>query len=258
MSGNVRLSIEEGIAIITLDAPPFNLISREMTAALDDVLGQCDENAAVRVLILRGAGERAFCGGSDIKEFTAMMKPRAVIEHKLRYENLVYSKLADFRAPTIAAVDGLALGGGLELAACCDFIIAAEGVPLGLPETRLGIFPGSGGTVRVTRRIGPSRAKQMIFLGDVVPTDTALAWGLVDWVVPKEEVQAESRRLAVRLADASASGLSLAKRAIADTLDHPEAVALNDVLDLMDRAFCSADAKEGVSAFIAKRKPSFR
>src|SRR4051794_11952953 len=113
MSGNVRLSIEQGIAIITLDAPPFNLISREMTAALDDVLGQCDENPTVRVLIIRGAGERAFCGGSDIKEFPAMMKPRAVIEHKLRYENLVYSKLADFRTPTIAAVDGLALGGGL-------------------------------------------------------------------------------------------------------------------------------------------------
>jgi enoyl-CoA hydratase/carnithine racemase len=257
MTGNVTVAKAAGIATITLDAPPFNLVSRTMTRALDQALDRCDADPSIRVVIIAGAGDRAFCGGSDIKEFPALMKPRASIENKLALENAVYTKLAHFRAPTIAAIDGLALGGGLELAVCCDFIIVEDGVPLGLPETKLGIFPGSGGTVRVTRRIGAARAKQMMYLGELLPTATALDWGLVDRVVAKGRAREESMKLAASLAAGSANGIRLAKIAIDSSLEKSEPDALREVLELMDQAFCARDAGEGVSAFLEKRKPRF-
>ncbi len=154
-------------------------------------------------------------------------------------------------------MNGLALGGGLELAVCCDFVVVEENVPLALPECRLGIFPGSGGTVRVTQRIGAARAKQMIFLGDRVPTDVALNWGLVDRVVGQGAALAESRQLAERLVACSQSSLELSKLAVQDAVEQTEDEALKRVLVLMDRAFCAPDAKEGVNAFLTKRKPNF-
>lgn len=256
MSPNLNLEIIDGIAELTLSAPPLNLISKQMTIDIERILDRCEADPSIRVLIVTGSGV-AFCGGSDIKEFPHLMTPGAVIEKKLDYENIVYSKLAHFRGPSIAAVNGLALGGGLELAVCCDFVIAEKDVPLGLPECRLGIFPGSGGTVRVTRRVGEARAKQMIFLGDRVPTDDALNWGLVDKIVEKGAALSESRKLAQRLNACSQSSLELSKKAVGDAIECTEGEALQRVLGLMDRAFCAPDAKEGVSAFLEKRKPNF-
>ncbi len=125
-----------------------------------------------------------------------MMGPGEVVEKKLAFEIETYNKLADFPKPTIAALDGLAYGGGLEMAVCCDLLIAAEDVRLALPEIKLGVFPGSGGTVRVTRRIGEGRAKEMMFLGEPIDARTALAWGLVNRVVPAGQALAGALELA--------------------------------------------------------------
>ena len=156
-----------------------------MTRELDALVSRLADDPAVRVLVLTGSGTRAFCAGSDVKEFPQVAD--AAVAKKLARENEAYGRIAEFPKPTVAALNGLAFGGGLELAACCDIIIAEAGGSIALPEINLGVFPGSGGTVRVTRRIGEGRAKEMMFLGEPVAVETALAWGLVNRVVPPGE-----------------------------------------------------------------------
>src|SRR5207245_4654069 len=144
-----------------------------------------------------GSGSRAFCAGSDIKEFLEVAD--AVVPKKLARENAAYSRVAEFPKPTIAALNGIAFGGGLELAACCDLIVAEAGGSIALPEIKLGVFPGSGGTIRVTRRIGEGRAKEMMFFGEPVAVERALAWGLVNRVVPRGERLKAGRAMAHEL-----------------------------------------------------------
>src|SRR5215475_12557108 len=145
-----------------------------MTRELNALVARLATDDAVRVMVLTGAGDKAFCAGSDIKEFPRMMAPGVIVPQKLALENEAYSRVDDFLKPTIAALNGLAFGGGLELAVCCDLIVAEAGGLVALPEIKLGVFPGSGGTVRVTRRIGEGRAKEMMFLGEPLPVETAL------------------------------------------------------------------------------------
>ncbi len=257
MARTITTVIADGIATLTFGAPPLNLVTETLTQELGLVLDALAVDEAVRVLVVTGSGDRAFCGGSDIKEFPSMMSPGAVIEKKLRLENIVYSKLAHFPAPTIAAVRGLALGGGLELAVCCDIIVADDRARLALPEIKLGIFPGSGGTVRVARRVGQARARRMIFLGEDVPVADALAWGLVDKTAPKDQVMDEVVALARLLAARSGQALRRAKEALAAAVDEREETALEAAMVAIDRAFCSTDIREGVQAFREKRLPRF-
>lgn len=257
MTANVEIRIAGGIAVLTFGEPPLNLVTRELTRELGSELDRLREDEATRVLVVRGAGERAFCGGSDIKEFPSMMFPGGVIEHKLRLENEVYSKLAHFPKPTIAAVRGLALGGGLELAVCCDVIVVEDDARLGLPEIKLGIFPGSGGTVRVMRRIGPARARRMILFGEPIPPQTALDWGLIDHIVPKGRAMDEALRCAAIVAERPGAALQFAKAALAAAESSPEAAAIEAAMHWIDRAFCTADVKEGVAAFMEKREARF-
>lgn len=251
------VSVADGVAVVTLDNPPLNLVSIEMTAALEGLLDAFAEDPAIRVLVLTGSGERAFCAGSDVTEFRTLTGPAEVLERKLIGENRAYSKLAAFPKPTIAAVQGVALGGGLELAVCCDLIVVEEGVKLGLPEIKLGWFPGSGGTVRVTRRIGEARAKEMMFFGEPIDAQTALRWGLVNRVVAHSQALATARGLAERLAVGPNLALQLCKRAIGASFDVTEEQAVGEALRLSDQAFRSADAKEGIRAFFAKEPPRF-
>ena len=149
-----------------------------------------------------------------------MMAAGAVVPKKLALENEAWSRVDDFPKPTIAAVSGLAFGGGLELAVCCDLIVAEEGARVALPEIKLGVFPGSGGTIRVTRRIGEGRAKEMMFFGEPVPVETALAWGLVNRVVPKGEALAAAIEMARRLAAQPSVALQMCKRAVDLAFDY--------------------------------------
>lgn len=168
----------------------------------------------------------------------------------------MYSKLADFPWPTIAMVRGIAFGGGLELAVCCDLLYAADTARFALPEVRLGVFPGSGGTVRVTARIGPARAKRMMFFGDPIDAATAQDWGLCDVVAPGEDLHEVVARDAARLGEGPQS-LRLMKTSVAMASDHPPADAITRMLPLIDEAFNSADCAEGTAAFIEKRPPRF-
>lgn len=253
----ILCDIHAGVATVTLNNPPLNLVTLEMTRRLIETLDRLAIDPAARVLVLTGAGERAFCAGSDISEFPSMMGPGLVVPKKLALENTAYSKVDDFPKPTIAAVSALAFGGGLELAVCCDLIVVEEGTRLCLPEIKLGVFPGSGGTVRVTRRIGEGRAKEMMFFGDPIDAKTALAWGLVNRVVPKGESLRTAQAMAATLAERPNRALQLCKAAVDLSFDTTEDQAVAKSLALSDQAFASADCKEGVRAFFAKEPPRF-
>jgi enoyl-CoA hydratase len=258
MAGDlVRTHIQDGVAVLTLDNPPLNLVTLELTRRLEAALATLARDPAVRALVVTGTGTRAFCAGSNVGEFPEMMAPGVVVEKKLARENATWSALASFPRPTIAALDGLAYGGGLELAACCDLIVAGADVRVALPEVKLGVFPGSGGTVRVTRRIGEGRAKELMFLGEPIDAPTALQWGLVNRVVPAGRALAVALDLARALAAGPAQALALCKAAVDLAWDLPEAEAVRQTLALSDQAFSSADCREGVRAFLAKEPPRF-
>jgi enoyl-CoA hydratase len=251
----ILCEVEDGVAVVTLNNPPLNLVTLDLTRALDRALDRLASDPAVRVLVLTGAGERAFCAGSDIREFPGVADH--VIGKKLAAENRAYSKLDDFPKPTIAAVAGLAYGGGLELAVCCDLVVVEANARLALPEIKLGVFPGSGGTVRVTRRIGEGRAKDMMYFGEPIDPETALAWGLINRVVPPGEALIVAGRMAATLAERPNKALQLCKRAIDLAFDVSEDQATSRALALSAEAFASDDCKEGVRAFFAKEPPRF-
>ncbi len=251
--------IDEGVALITLNNPPLNLVTVELTKVLIDKLDELASDHSVRVLILTGQGARAFCAGSDIGEFSGFVGPEGqVLQRKLITENTAYSKVDKFPKPTIAALNGPALGGGLELAVCCDLLVAAENIQLSLPEVNLGVFPGSGGTVRVTRRIGEGRAKEMMLLGEPIDAHVALGWGLVNRVVPAGQALEKSRELAARLAGLPSRALQLCKQAIDLSFDTDETDAVRRTLALSDEVFQTKDVAEGIRAFFAKEKPRFQ
>lgn len=253
----IAVETKDGVATLTLMNPPLNLVTLGLTRELDARLDALAADPTVRVLVVTGAGERAFCAGSDVTEFRNLTAPGEAVEKKMRQENETYSKLDDFPKPTIAAVNGLAFGGGLELATCCDLIVCEEGTRLALPEIKLGVFPGSGGTVRVTRRIGEARAKEMIFFGEPIAADTALAWGLINRIAPKGETLKMAQAMAARLAERPNRALQIAKRAIDMAFDMTEDQAIAASLPLSDQVFTSNDCKEGVRAFFAKEPPRF-
>lgn len=257
VDGTVRCSVQDGVAVLTLDNPPLNVVFRGLTEALSRALDALEQNANVRAVVVTGAGSRAFCAGSDIAEFQPLMQPGRIGPEKLELQHQVFGRLDDFPKPTVAAVNGLAFGGGLEIAVCCDLIVADETARFALPEIKLGVFPGSGGPVRVTRRVGEGRAKEMMFLGDPIDAATAQAWGLVNRVAPKGTALDAALAIAATLAQRPPLALALCKQAIDLTFDTAEDAAIAATLPLSERVFTSAESKEGVRAFLAKETPNF-
>ncbi len=257
MAEPVRCEIADGIAVLTLDNPPLNVVFRGLTEALDRALSRIESDASVRAVVVTGAGSRAFCAGSDIAEFEPLMQPGRIGPEKLELQHRVFARLDDFSRPTIAAVNGLAFGGGLEIAVCCDLIVADERARFALPEIKLGVFPGSGGPVRVTRRVGEGRAKEMMFLGEPIDAATALAWGLINRVEPAGTALEAAMALAATLALRPPLALALCKQAIDSSFDLPEDAAIAAALPLSERVFTSAESREGVRAFLAKETPRF-
>lgn len=253
MSGMVRL--EPGpVTLLRLDNPPLNLVTADLTVELAGVLARLAADAEVRAVVVAG-NERAFCAGSDIKEFASLHG--RVAEGKLLLEGAVYRRLARLPMPTIAAIEGNALGGGLELALCCDLRVAGADALLGLPEVRLGAIPGSGGTQRLPRLIGPGRAKEMILLGEPVSAGRAGEIGLVERVVEAGRAEEEARAMAEVMAGRGPLALRQAKAAIDDGLDLPLDAGLARELDGSERVFGSSDLQEGAAAFLEKRPPRF-
>jgi enoyl-CoA hydratase len=249
----IRVTVEHGVAVLVLDNPPLNLVTLELTRQLRAALERLREDATARVLVVTGAGSRAFCAGSDVSEFPAVQDD--VVRKKLAAENDAYSRLDDFPKPTIAALNGLAYGGGLELAVCCDILIASADARLALPEVKLGVLPGSGGTVRVPRRVGEGRAKELMFTGDPIDAETARSWGLVNRVVPPGQALAAALELARTLAERPNGALRLMKAAVDLAQDTSEDEAIRQTLALSEAVFQTEDAREGVRAFFAKEPP---
>lgn len=253
----ILLQVRERVATLTLVNPPMNVVCGPLTRELYRTLRALEQNDEVRALVLTGQGERAFCAGSDINEMQDMLQPGEVLEKKLVFQNKVFEFLRHFPKPTVAALNGYTFGGGLEIAACCDFVVAADSARLGLPEVKLGVFPSSGGTFRIARRIGMARAKQLVFLGDAINADLALAWGLVDEIAKPDQLADVARALAVRLAAAPQASVRSAKALINDCLDKSDAELVSHSLLHSDRVFCSADAQQGIRAFLRKEPARF-
>ena len=252
----IHTRVEDGIAVLTLDNPPLNLVTLELTRRLRAALDRLAADPAARVLVVTGAGTRAFCAGSDVSEFASVADD--VVRKKLAPENEAYSRLDDFPKPTIAALNGLAYGGGLELAVCCDLLVAGADVRLALPEVKLGVLPGSGGTVRVSRRIGEGRAKELMFTGDPIDAEAAHRWGLVNRVAPPGQALPAALELARTLAERPNRALQLIKEAVNLAHDTTEDEAVRRTLGLSATAFRTEDAQEGVRAFFAKETPRWR
>lgn len=251
------LVVVEGgpITTIRLQNPPLNLVTVELTHALDAVLADVEANPDVRCVLVTGTGERAFCAGSDVKEFESLRG--RVGEGKLLLEKAVYRRLGKLPVPTIAAIQADALGGGLELALCCDLRVADERAKLGLPEVRLGVMPGSGGTQRLPRLVGPARAKEMILLGDLIDAATAAETGLVNRVAPAGEAMAVARAMAETIASRGPIAVREAKRVIDIAGDTPLDEGFAAEMDASERIFATQDMLEGAKAFFEKRPPEF-
>jgi enoyl-CoA hydratase/carnithine racemase len=243
------------VSVIELDNQPLNLVTGEMMERLDAALDELARDREVRAVVVTGAGTRAFCAGSDVKEFEGLAG--RVAQGKLLYEKYVYRKLAELPVPTIAAIEGDALGGGLELALCCDLRIASARARLGMPEVRLGVIPGSGGTQRLPAVVGPARAKELILVGELISAQRAEQIGLVNAVAAEGEALTAATDMAQRIAQRGPTAVREAKRLIERARDHDLDAGLAAELDASDRVFASEDMLEGARAFFAKRPPEF-
>ncbi|MER9952699.1 enoyl-CoA hydratase-related protein [Mesorhizobium sp. M0047] len=245
------------VGVVWLHNPPLNVVTRPLMIAFRSALEAIEADPTIRALIITGTGERAFCAGSDIREFSHALAPGEIVSEKLALQNEVFLNLERFSKPTIAAITGLAFGGGLEIAICCDLIVAEERSTFALPEIKLGVFPGSGGPIRVARRIGKSRAKEMMLLGDPIDARTAQQWGLVNRVVETGSALQCALDLATRLAAGPALALKECKDIIEQSLEMPISEALQRSMSASDRVFRSDEKREGVAAFLEKRPPNF-
>ena len=243
------------VSRIELDNQPLNLVTGAMMESLDAALDELARDHDVRAVVVTGAGTRAFCAGSDVKEFDGLAG--RVAQGKLLYEKYVYRKLAELPVPTIAAIEGDALGGGLELALCCDLRIASARARLGMPEVRLGVIPGSGGTQRLPAVVGPARAKELILVGELISAQRAEQIGLVNAVADEGQALAAATDMAQRIAQRGPVAVREAKHLIERARDLDLDAGLAAELDASDRVFASEDMREGARAFFAKRPPEF-
>ena len=253
-----EISFERGaVATLTVNRPAaLNALNRAVLDEIDQVLAEIGRDSSVRVLIVTGAGDRAFVAGADIAAMSEMT-PAQGLEFSQR-GHLVMQSIEDLSIPVIAAVNGFALGGGLELTMACDVIIASEKARFGQPEINLALIPGFGGTQRLPHRIGHARAREFILTGDMFDAKTALALGLVNQVVAPGELLSEARKLAERLASKSAVALRNAKAALRAASTMGEDAGLRFEREAFALTFASEDRVEGTRAFVQKRDPKWQ
>ena len=250
------VSLELGrVAHLELVNPPLNLVTRELTEQLSDRLATLAAADDVRAVVVSGRGERAFSAGSDVKAFESY-RGAAGREHFSREEQ-VFAQLAALPMPTIAASEGNALGGGLELALCCDIRVASERASLGLPEVRLAVTPGAGGTQRLPRVVGLARAKELTVTGRIIDAHEAERIGLVSRIVPAGQALAAADEIAAEIAERG----PLAVREVKRLIDLSAYVALDAgiaaEIEASERVFNSQDMLEGARAFFGKRAPEY-
>ena len=252
----LHLTTRDGVAILTIDrhdalnALNFGLIA-ELSRLLDTVPG-----IGVRGLLITGAGDKAFCAGADIKELMdrGLMDQRRGAEAGQR----AFAKIADLEIPSVALINGYAFGGGLEMALACSFRLAVPTAKMGLPEIKLGLIPGYGGTQRLPRLVGEGRALEMIMTGRTVDAAEAERIGLVNRILAGADPTAAALAFLGEITRYGMPALALAKQAVSRALDLPVHEGLKVEADLSTLAYRTEDAAEGLAAFVEKRKPSFR
>ena len=242
------------IAEIGLDGGPLNLVTKALLRSLNAAFAELEADDEIRCVILHGGSARAFCAGSDINEFASLRQDAS--ERKILFEDMVLRRLAQLPMPTIAAIDGPALGGGFELALACDLRVCRQGVAMGLTESRLGGLAGNG-SVRLARLVGPARAKELLYTGDTIDTERALAWGLVNRAVVEGNALDAARALAATIVARGPLSNRLAKKLVDAAQDLALDAALSLSTGAQQRIFDSDDLHEGVQAFFAKREPRF-
>ena len=248
---------DAAVAVVTIDNPPMNALSGPLLEELEAEVERLDADDAVRAIVLKGAGERAFVAGADIKEFPSLRESAVEEGGSARGIQKLGARMDAARTPFIAAIHGFCLGGGLELAMCCDIRVAAEGAQLGQPEIKLGLIPGGGGTQRLPRLVGLGRAQLLNMTGDFIDAATAYDWGLVEKIVPPEDLMEAALGIARTIAARSPVSIGVLRELARTTRDLPLEEGLRREADGFRRCLASEDGAEGVAAFLEKREPQF-
>ena len=253
---NLVYAVEDSVALVTVNRPEkYNALNRAVIGDLEQCVGEIERDAAVRVVILTGAGEKAFVAGADISEL-AVLGPLEAKEHAARGQRL-FTRIENLSKPVIAAINGFALGGGLELAMACSIRIASENAKIGQPEVKLGIVTGYGGTQRLPRLVGKGAALGMLLTGDPISAQEAYRIGLVEQVVPQAELLATVRQWASRMVANAPASVALTLAAVNAGLEMPLDEAMAFEASQFGLSCTTEDMREGTRAFLEKRKAQF-
>lgn len=253
----IRLDKEGPLAVVSLTNPPLNVLHPQMVEELAACFTGLADDPEVLVAIITGDGERAFCAGFDIKEFPGLLAPGRA-EKLAQRLHASLGAIENLGKPTIAAVNGLALGGGMEVSMACDMRIVAANAQMGQPEIKLGLLPGAGGTQRLPRLVGAGIAKEIMFTGDPISAEEARRIGLANHVAPAGEALSAAKEMANRLTERPGVALRYIQQAVHRGLGVSLAAGLQVEADLFAKVFQTEDAREGVEAFIGKRQPNFQ
>jgi len=253
----ISSEIDGAVAVVTIDHAPVNALSAPLLEELEEELARLDADDGVRAIVLEGAGERAFVAGADISEFPALREAASQEGGSARGIQKLGARMDAAHTPFVAAIHGFCLGGGLELAMCCDIRVASEDAQLGQPEIKLGLIPGGGGTQRLPRLVGLGRAMLLNMTGDFIDARTAYEWGLVERVVPKEQLLETALGIARSISQRSPIAVAVLRELARTTRDLPLEEGLRREADGFRRCLASEDGAEGVSAFLEKREPQF-
>lgn len=253
---NILTDLTDQVLLITINRPDqLNALNRQTIEELNKALALADVNRDVRAIMVTGAGDKAFVAGADIKEFAAFSVEEGQMLSRAGHK-LLFNFIENMSKPVIAAVNGFALGGGLELAMSCHIRIASETARMGLPEVSLGVIPGYGGTQRLAQLVGKGKALEMIATADFVDARDALQWGLVNRVVAADALLAECRKMAARMTRNSPAAIAAAYRAVRAGYESSSSGFEAEIREF-GTCFGTVDFREGTSAFLEKRKPTF-
>ena len=254
---NLLCTVEDSVALVTVNRPEkYNALNRGLMGDLEQCVGEIERDVAVRGAIITGAGEKAFVAGADISEL-AVLSPLEAKEHAARGQRL-FTRIENLSKPVIAAINGFALGGGLELAMACSIRIASENAKLGQPEVKLGIVTGYGGTQRLPRLVGKGAALGMLLTGDPISAQDAYRIGLVEQVVPQAELLATARQWASRMVANAPVSVALTLAAVNSGLEIPLDEAMAFEASQFGLSCTTEDMREGTRAFLEKRKAQFK
>jgi len=252
---NLKYHQEEAIFTITIYREKhLNALNKKTILELNDLLCRCENNPSIRVVVLTGSGKKAFVAGADIKEFSNYTRKQGQELAQFGHD-LLFNKIANYSKPVIAAVNGFALGGGLELAMASHIRVASENARLGQPEVGLGVIPGYGGTQRLTQLVGKGRAFEMILTGEMITANQALDYGLVNYVVSQKDLIPKATELAHKMIGNSPRALKKSIKAINAVFDD---IGFQNEVELFGQCFGTEEFNEGVSSFLEKRKPNYK